>query len=158
MGLTNRLTGRLVRSLKPWNPEQDGPFIEVGTLVEAFPSLPGTMWQGALADTTACGQRPRMSPGIEGRTFQGWRIGVLARGLERWIVAQNPRLDLSYVQRLVGELVALEENRRRKSRAATVEGTRRAAAEKRQKKAEKPAEKKQVKAPRATSDELWKVW
>lgn len=156
---TSRLTGRLVRSLRAWEPKTDGPMIAVATLVEAFPFLPGTIWYGALADTRADGNSPRKTPGVEGRTYQGWRICVLARGLERWVAAQNPLLDEAIIGRIVGELVALEEERRLRASSASAEGVRRFNASKREAAAAgaKP-KRKPSKVPTVTSDALFKVW
>lgn len=158
MGKTTRLQGRLLRSLRDWNPATDGPLIEVGTLVVAFRPIPSTIWLGALADTGADGRRPLARPGIEGRKYQGIRIGVLARGLVRWIGAQNPHLSEEYIARLVGELVEVADRRRADARQASIDGMRLVAAEKREARAaEKPA-RKASKAPKVTSDALFKVW
>lgn len=156
---TTKLTGRLLRCLRQWEPAADGPLIEVATLVRAFPTIPSTIWHGALADTTADGQRPILRRGIEGRKFQVWRIGVLARGLVEWIAHQNPHYPRESIQQLVDGLVAMEDRRRAENRAANAKGVREAAAAKRAKRAaEAKPERKPAKAPRVSSDALWKVW
>ena len=156
MGKTNRLNNRLLRSLRDWEPEKDGPLIEVGVLVTAFEPMPSTIWLGALADTGADGLRPMKRPGIEGRKYQGIRIGVLARGLVRWIVAQNPHLSEEYIERLVGSLVKIAERRRAKGLRFAGDCARIAAAEKREATVEKP--RKASKSPKITSDALFRVW
>ena len=156
MGKTNRLNNRLLRSLQDWEPAKDGPMIDVGVLVTAFEPMPSTIWLGALADTGADGYRPMKRPGIEGRKYQGIRICVLARGLVRWIVIQNPHLSEEYVEQLVGSLVQIAEQRRAAGRRFAGDCARIAAAERREAVAEKP--RKASKAPKITSDALFKVW
>lgn len=147
-----RLLGRLQRTLKPWSPE-DGPWIEVGTLVEAF-NIPGSTWHGCLADVTACG-KPRKSPGIEGRTYQRWRVGVLARGLFKWIKYFNPTQPDEYIQAVIDDLVKMHEAKRAASIAQAVKAHKETAAEKRAAKEPKP---KAQAAPKITSDALFRVW
>lgn len=152
----NRLLPRLQRSLKPWEPENDGPWIEVGTLVEAF-NIPGSTWHGCLADTTADGQRPRKTPGIEGRTYQTWRVGVLTRGLFKWIKYFNPSQPDEYIQKVIDDLVKMHEAKMAATRARNVKGIKEAAAAKRE------AKEPKVKTPKAkslqiTSDALFRVW
>jgi hypothetical protein len=155
MSKTNRLTGRLVRSLKPWSPE-DGPLIEVGTLAEFFDFMPSTAWMGRLADTTADGGRPCLTKGLEGRTFQGWRIGVLARSLEPWLAEQNPhRKDIG---KLVEEVIALQEKKREASIRQSAAGVRQAAERKREAKGIKEKTTSRNKAPKVTSDALFRLW
>ena len=152
MTKTTRLTGRLIRSLNPWSPE-DGPLIEVGTLKEFFPTIPSTSWMGRLADTTADGQRPCLQKPLEGRTFQGWRIGVLARSLEPWLAEQNPhRTDIG---KLVEEILGLQEKKRQQAISSSAKAVSEAAEKKREAKGikEKPS-----KAPRVTSDALFRIW
>lgn len=158
MGNTTRLSERLRRCLQPWNPKTDGPFIEIGTLVEAFPMIPGTSWHGALADTRADGFRPAKRRGIKGRTLQHWRIGVLAENLTEWIAEQNPHLERDYIQRIVDDLVARERRRRTEAHAASAKAHRENAAERRASRDKKAPPKKPSKAPKVTSDALFKVW
>lgn len=158
MGKTNRLNNRLLRSLRDWEPAKDGPLIEVGVLVTAFEPMPSTIWLGALADTGADGLRPMKRPGIEGRKYQGIRIGVLSRGLVRWIGEQNPHLSEDYIARLVGELVAIADRRRADARQASIVGMREAAAEKREARPEEKPTRKASKPPKITSDALFRVW
>ena len=150
-----RLLGRLQRCLKPWNPEEDGPWIEVGTLVEAF-NIPGSTWHGCLADTTASG-KPRKSPGIEGRTYQRWRVGVLTRGLFKWIKYFNPTQPDEYIQKVIDDLVKMHEAKRAASIAQGVKAHKEAAAAKREAKGPK-IKTPRSKAPTITSDALFRVW
>lgn len=156
---TTRLTARLRRCLRDWDPKADGPLIEIGTLVEAFPGIPGTMWQGALADTTADGHRAARRPGIEGRLYQGIRIGILARGLAEWLAVRNSHMTREQLEEMVDRLVRRGNRKRAEARAESARGVREAFAAKREQKTaeKKPAAPKSV-SPRITSDALFKVW
>lgn len=159
MSYKTRLTGRLRRTLRDWEPQSDGPLIEISTLVQAFPFIPSGSWDGALADTWAVGSGARKTPGIEGRKYQGIRIGVLARGLVEWIRLQNPHLSDKYIGDLVAGLVTDGDRRRAAARQASADGARATAAAKREARAAqaKPA-RKSSKAPKVSSDALFKVW
>lgn len=150
----NHLYWRLTRTLNPWVPE-DGPWIEISTLIEAF-NIPGVTWLGCLAGTNADGYRPRIGPGIEGRTYH-WKLVVLTRGLFKWIKHYNPSQPDEYIQKVIDDLVKMHEAKMAATRARNVKGIKEAAAAKRE------AKEPKVKTPKAkslqiTSDALFRVW
>lgn len=149
----NHLYWRLTRTLNPWVPE-DGPWIEISTLIEAF-NIPGVTWLGCLAGTNADGYRPRRGPGIEGRRYQHWRLVVLTRGLFKWIKHYNPSQPDEYIQRVIDDLLKVHDRKMAEAKAATIKGIKSAAAAKRE--AKEPKAKTQ-KSPQITSDALFTAW
>lgn len=148
-----RITQRVMKALSRYNPDEDGPCIELFLLDK---ELPGRRWDLYLIGETSSsinrGSKATIKP-LMGRTIERGNVVVLIASLHDWLTHYNPS-DPEVVEIIIRNLLKAQMRHTEHLREIKIENCiKRAAQQKKQK--QKPTSSKPMKV---TSHDVFGVW